>query len=390
MFEQLGEAIERQDYSTAYILLEQLQEKERDNPWLYFYIARLNESKGMLSDAEQAYRDLLRYTTNSKILVKARQGLQRLIDLETQKQQEIAAISETAKTFADFENVEDIDTLTTIQFTKDEPGVLILEAIEPELKQGLAAEFARIINIDVYSARLQLPSRSWRLYRYGSIRELESISATLLQANIPCFCLPLNAIQRTKVYQVSYFESIEPTGATVIYLNRQEKVEQITFNWTEIDQRVEGAIPLFEDIVDTDNRGKTYRKTQISDYTQVCDLQLPGQNIILRLCDRTLKFDRGIKLLDTSASSVNKEQVTARNNWHHLHQLIEQHRSDLPVYSEFSTFAETALDFREILKHLEPNLNLLRREESLWDAAFQLYSSLVLLKNSRSVIAVDC
>jgi hypothetical protein len=53
-----------------------------------------------------------------------------------------------------------------------------------------------------------------------------------------------------------------------------------------------------------------------------------------------------------------------------------------PVWSDFSHFAETALDFREMLGHLPSHINLFRREETPWDPAFQLYSGLVFLKNS--------
>jgi hypothetical protein len=53
-----------------------------------------------------------------------------------------------------------------------------------------------------------------------------------------------------------------------------------------------------------------------------------------------------------------------------------------PVWSDFTTFAETAMDFKEMLGHLPSHINLFRREETLWDPAFQLYSGLVFVKDS--------
>jgi hypothetical protein len=40
------------------------------------------------------------------------------------------------------------------------------------------------------------------------------------------------------------------------------------------------------------------------------------------------------------------------------------------------------MDFQETLKSIEPNINLLRREDTPLDAIFQLYSSLISIRNS--------
>jgi hypothetical protein len=55
----------------------------------------------------------------------------------------------------------------------------------------------------------------------------------------------------------------------------------------------------------------------------------------------------------------------------------------LPVWSDFTSFAQTALDYKEMLGHLPSHIDLFRREETLWDPAFQLYSGLVFLKNAQ-------
>ena len=48
--------------------------------------------------------------------------------------------------------------------------------------------------------------------------------------------------------------------------------------------------------------------------------------------------------------------------------------SDLP-------FAENAIDFKELLKLIDPHTYFLRREESDWDRAFHLYSSLIFCRS---------
>jgi hypothetical protein len=39
------------------------------------------------------------------------------------------------------------------------------------------------------------------------------------------------------------------------------------------------------------------------------------------------------------------------------------------------------MNFQEILRKIAPNINFLRREESLWDNTFELYSRLSLVKD---------
>jgi hypothetical protein len=74
-------------------------------------------------------------------------------------------------------------------------------------------------------------------------------------------------------------------------------------------------------------------------------------------------------------------QATTRKNWNNLLDFLNRQLPNIPVWSDFTSFAETALDFREMLGHLPSHINLVRREETPWDPAFQLYSGLVFLKN---------
>jgi len=155
-----------------------------------------------------------------------------------------------------------------------------------------------------------------------------------------------------------------------------------------VSQRVEGLLPLFDEVVDLDARRNLTRKTQTLDYVQFCDLHLPARSTILRLCDRHYQFQQGITLPPKQQNAQSREpqasplhQATTRTNWNNLLDFLNRQLPQTPVWSDFNTFAETALDFREMLGHLPSHIDLYRREETPWDPAFQLYSGLVFLKN---------
>jgi len=368
MLEQIAEAIKRQDYQTADQLLRKLKEEAAENPWVQFYQARLDEANGNLETAESLYKQVLRNTTSQKIISQARQGIQRLAQIkEKQHQHEVNARVEKLAEVAMSEG-------------SDELAVLVLEAIAPEAKQTAAQAFARIMQIDAYTARLQLPSRSWRLYRTGSLAELKFYTSEMKKAEIPCFCVPINSINQIQVYQAEYFESMTPQ-ATVICQNFQLQQEIISFNFKEVTARVQGLLPLFEECVEVGVRGKLERKTKTLDYAQISDLHLPGKNLILRFGDRNYKFQQGIKFSSTIESKHNLKQTT-RENWNKLNLFFQEKLPEVPVRSDFTAFAQTAIDFSELLKRLSPNINLFRPEETPWDAAFQLYSTLVFLKET--------
>jgi predicted Zn-dependent protease len=74
MIDQVAAAFERQDYRTAAQLLQQLSQDSPQNPWVQFYLGRLDEVSGKLETAEEIYRQLLRNVSNTKIVAQARQG----------------------------------------------------------------------------------------------------------------------------------------------------------------------------------------------------------------------------------------------------------------------------------------------------------------------------
>ncbi|MEC4984983.1 MAG: tetratricopeptide repeat protein [Oscillatoria sp. PMC 1068.18] len=362
MIEEVAEALKGQDYRTAQMLLKQLKQSEPQNPWVNFYTARLYESTGKLAAAETIYRQLLQKTTISKLITQARQGLSRLETIEIEQKQKAIA-NALAKPGG------------------KEPGILILEQIAPEMRQTAGPKFARIMELDPYVARLQLPGRGWRLFRTGAVGELRYYTSRLQQAEINSFCVPVNDLTKLNVFNVNYFESVAPQP--IIYCKSKEgQIGKLTFNWSEVQQRVEGLLPLFEKIEIMDARRKFQQKTKTLDYSQFCDLHLPQRNTILRFSDTYYEFQKGITLAQKPEDIQPKNLTTTRKNWQNLTNFFNQKIPKVPIWSDFTVFADIALDFQELLKRLEANIELVRPEPTLWDQAFQLYSSLVFLRNN--------
>ncbi|ACK69625.1 conserved hypothetical protein [Gloeothece citriformis PCC 7424] len=364
MYNNVVSAIERQDYQTAQNLLNQIEKEDSENPWFLYYTARLEEATGNLEKAKQNYSELLRQTPNPKIISQARQGIDRIKEQE-EYQYQIAKAQRQ-------------EILAQIKANSDNNdfALLILEPIENELKKTAAQKFARIMDIDPYTARLQLPSRAWRLYRTGLMGTLSYYQELLTAAEIPCFCVSLPEIKQISVYQIKYFQSLSPRVVGV-YETQKGEQHTITFEWNDVSQRVEGLIPIFEECVEMDAKRKLYRKTKTLDYIHICDLHLKKTNSIIRLWDQNYDFQKGVSFSDQPPSTEGK---TTHNNWTQLTQYLKQQLPDVSVWSDFTPFAETALNFQEMLKLIEPHLSLFRREETAWDAAFELYSRLALIK----------
>lgn len=358
LFEEVDEAIKRQNYQKADQLLQQLLWREPENPWIQFYLARLDEALGNLKSAEELYYQLLKNNSNPKLISLVRQSINRLAEIKQTERQK--ALSQGSK----------------------EIGVLVLETIPSNLKQNAAQKLAKIMQIDVYSARLQLPSRAWRLYRTATMGELQFYADSLKQAEIPSFCVSINAINQLKVYSVNYFQSVN-SQATVIYQQKKGEQKSFSFDWSEVSQRVETLLPIFEKCVEMNIKHKLERKTKILDYAQFCDLHLPKRNCILRLCDQKYQFQKGIAFSPQQKSL--DRQTTIRENWNYLIKFFQQNLPIISVWSDFNIFAQTALDYREMLNLINSHIDLLRREETPWDATFQLYSGLILVRNGLKI-----
>jgi hypothetical protein len=330
------------------------------DPWTVLYQGQLHEAQHDVTAAEASYRSVLQQAQASKLTLAARQGLERLQNQRTEERK--AAIAQA-----------------TLDPEKTELGVLVLEAIPSEAKTNAAQAMAKIMNLEPYAARMLLPSRGLRFYRSGPIGELEFYGQQMHHQGIPVMWRSLSDLQRVKVCAVLYLETLEnPVRAVVDGGSTEQPTQTIQFSWDEVSQRVEGQIPIFEAVVDRDARGKLLRKEQTQDYVQFCDLHLPTRNCILRLYDSAYQFNQGISLAtdDQTTPALN----TSWANWQRLTELIQQQLPNKPVWSDFESFVQTALDHSEFLSKLASHIDLFRREESDWDPAFQLYSALLLLK----------
>ncbi len=384
MLEQAADALNRRDYKTAAKSISALLATEPDNPQVQLYAAQLQESTNKLDNALEIYTLLLKNAINSKIVTEARQGIQRI----ERAQAEVQAHALVCARAGVEENTE--------------PGFLILEPIAPEHKQLAAQRFAQITNIDPYSARLQLPSRGWRLYRLGTMGELEFYHNQFQQAEIPSFCVSQQDTQQLFIFQVNSFQSFQPQ-ATIICTDDRSETRTFNFHWSEVTQMVTGMLPIFEEVMEIDARNRTIRKPRILDYVHICDLQLRDRRSIFRLCSQTYDFSDYKQLfrqnrrefsgmlssqlsgqLSSDLSGMLNGQpipTTSHDNWKNLMVQLGDKIPEVTTPRDFTPFAETALGYRELLQNIHPHLELLRRADSLWDRAFQLYSTLSMCKD---------
>ncbi|MBW4514725.1 MAG: tetratricopeptide repeat protein [Timaviella obliquedivisa GSE-PSE-MK23-08B] len=354
MFESVEAALDRQDYKTAAQLLKPLRQQNPDHPFVQLYVGRLYEALGKLPAAAAAYRQILQSVTHPKVVNQARQGLQRLEAIA--QAQQVKAISQAT---ADPDHAK--------------VGFLILEPIVGDARHLAAQSFARIMRIDAYTARLQLPSRGWRLYRTGAIGELEFYGQQLRKAGIPAFWTSLERLQGVRVLRVNYLQGVSP-GATVICQNEVDQTGSLAFDWSEVTHRVEGLLPIFEDVVDLDSRKKLMRKEKTQDYAQVLDLHLPKRHCILRFCDRTYQFQQGVLF---EQDTVVNHQGTTRIRWNLLAHFLGDRLASVPCRSDFTAFAETTQEHFAFLQAFPTHIHLFRKAPTYWDAAFHLYSGLI-------------
>jgi hypothetical protein len=356
MLDQVLKAFECKDYQTAAKLLQKLLIESPENPWVQLYFGKLKEVSHQFPEAEKVYRQLLRTTTHSKIISQARQGLQRLQEVKQEEKQRAIVKSISAP-------------------HNNQLGILVLEPIHNELKTSAARNFAQIMQVDVYTARMILPSQNWRVYRIAQVGELAFYGTQLQQAGIPCFWVKIPQIQQIQVFQVKHL-SINKSQIKVVCQNEANQTGSMKFDLSEVTNRVMGLLPIFEQVVDVNARGQLERKTKTQDYAQFCDLHLPNRRSILRIYDQGYEFQQGLD----SQSQANHN--TIRINWNNLMVWIEKQLPEVKVWSDFQPFAQIVIDQTDILKQIPSQINLFRREQSNWDAAFHLYSGIIFTKNA--------
>ena len=364
MLDEIIAAFERQDYRTAAQLVSKLQTQSPQNPWVLFYSGRLQEVSGKLEVAVDLFRQLLRETTNPKLITQVRQAIQRVEALQRERRQQAIAQA-------------------TTEPNNSAPGFLVLEAVTGRDRATVVQTFARAMKLDAYTTRLLIPNRGWRLYRVGLAGELQIYSQELQQAGVPNVWASQPEIEAIQIFRVNSFQAAAPK-ATVVCQNVHDQIGLLSFDWAEVSQRVEGTLPIFEQVLDLGYRNRLERKEETQDYAHFCDLHLPGRRCILRLHDSSYHFDQGLTV-GTHAAIDALDRGTIRTNWNQLMALIKQQTPHAETWLHFTSFAETAADFTVPLLRLKSHIYLSRQEDSYWDSAFQLYSSLIFLREAKQL-----
>lgn len=345
---QVKAAIASNNYKQAGSLLKQWQAKDAKNPLLRFYAAQLQEQTNRLDAAEKNYTKLLQQSTHRKIITQARAGIERI---RQQRKAQKAAELEQARAVSGAQDV----------------AILAIAAPPETHKKEAILAIAKVFSIDAYTARMKVPSSGFRIHRIGPWGELSYLQQQLNQSNAPAFCAKVDDIKALQTFQISHFEALSPQP-TVICKNADGQLGKISFSWSEVTQSVRGQIPIFEQVADVGNWGKTVHKERVQDYAQVMDLHLPGREIVLRMCDRLYQYKQGVRL-----SQVN--ETNSRIKWNKLIKSFSKEAS-VACSDDFSRFGKSTLEFVNLLPVIHPNLDIDRRAPSDWDLAFHLYSSL--------------
>jgi len=364
----IGAAIDRGDYGQALSRLKIFCQANPEDPWGKFYQGRLQEAQHHLREAETLYIQVLKQTTQVKLINLARQGIQRV---QAQEKQEHQQAIETA-----------------LAEEGQEMSCLVLEPMDNAQKVQVMGEFGRLMHLDPYTARLHLPSRIWRLYRTGPLGELTVYQQSLARIGVPAFCIALSTIESVQVLPIHALDITE--GQLIVQVqnsqefssqkpNFQKQTIRIILDPSEICQWVEGLLPLFEQVVDQGPWRKVIHKQKIQDYAHLIDFHCPERGIILRLCDRNYEFLSPTQSKSKSAKLSPKtllENRTHHQRWRTLINSLTEFLPHLSKRSAFQLFAEAAFDQDLFLQRITPHIDLLRQEDSPWDPAFHLYSVL--------------
>jgi hypothetical protein len=353
MLEQIAIALDHQDYKRAAKLLKQLQAESPDHPWVKVYVGRLKEGIGKLDEAETIYRKVLCKSLNAKVALAARQGLERI---ESAAKAAQAAANEQASQQA--------------APGSHELAVFVMEPVVGDQRDAVARNFAKVSGLDGYMARLNLPSRGWKLCRTGTVAELTRLSQRYEQSGVPAFWFGLAALKEIRVFQVHSLEALDQ-NPVVICADEVGQMGSLPFAWSEVGQRVEGSLPLLSSVVDRDVRQQLVRKMETRDYAHVIDLHLPKRRCILRFCDRNYQFQNGIMF---SPNQIPAAHVTTQMRWSLLKDALYQPLTKTPLWQDFTPFGESAIEQVQLLEQIPAHIDLLQPEPSAWEPAFHLYS----------------
>jgi hypothetical protein len=236
MYDQVSAALSNQKLTQAAQLLKQWQRTKPQDPWLKLATANYWEAKDELEKAQVAYARILQSVSNSKVLRQARDGVQRVRDqLAQQREHELQA----AKHQGDLKGA----------------AVLVLAPVMGEQRESAIQGLAQVMNLDLYTARMRLPSLHWRLFRVGPAGEIQYFWEKLQTHGTPAQWLTIDQVKALPVFRVVQVQDFTPQ-LTVICQNAAGQKGTIALDWSEVNQWVMGQLPIFESVVDLSPRGK--------------------------------------------------------------------------------------------------------------------------------------
>ncbi|MBE9076882.1 tetratricopeptide repeat protein [Romeria aff. gracilis LEGE 07310] len=361
MYELVAAALAQQDYRRAAQLLKQWHQAAPGDPLVLLYAAKLQEATLKLDAAEKNYLKLLKQATHPKLMRQAREGLNRV------QQARAAQLAEAPKAVRHSTSPDDL-------------GLLILEPPPEPNRETAAQGLAQVLKLDLYTARMQLPTRSLRLQRVGDLTAIQAWGRALREVQTPAFWASVADLRAIQVFQICYFQQLG-TQPVIVCKNSAGQLGTIAFAWAEVSQRLSGQVPFFEQVADIGPWGKPLHKEKTQDYVQLLDLHLEKRQIILRLCDRTYLYAKAATPVPTAQNGNRLNlKLSSRIQWNYLLQHIHQ-TVMTPLHTDFTPFGTGALEFFKILPSIEAHLSISRRASSEWDQAFQLYSGLLFLKH---------
>lgn len=355
MYDQVTAALKNKQLTQAATLLKQWQNNKPQDPWLKLAMAQYWEAKDDLEKAQVTYTRLLQSSSNSKVLRLARDGVQQVRDQLAQRRE------------------HDIQAAKNRDDAKGS-AVLALPPVRGDQREAAIQGLAQVMQLDLYTARMRLPSKYWRLLRVGSAGEIQYFWEQLQHHTTPARWLTLDQIKAVPVFRVEQVKAFIPQ-LTVICQNTAGQKGTIVLDWAEGNQWIVGQLPIFESVVDLAPWGKLRRKDATQDYAEVLDLHLQKRGCILRFCDRTYRYRDSVAI--PAQPQTPSSSLVAATYWKGMKSLFQRYLP--PPDRDFTGFGEGALDFMDLLPRFDSYLELSRQRPVGWDAAFHLYSCLHFL-----------
>ncbi len=355
MYDQVSAALSSRQLNQAAKLLQQWKQAKPQDPWLQLAMANYWEAKEDLEKAQASYTRLLQTASSGKILSQARDGVQRVRDqLAQRREHEIQA----AKQRSDVKG----------------SAFLVLVPVGGDQREAAAQGLAQVMQLDLYTARMRLPSQYWRMFRVGTAGEIQYFWEQLQAHHAPAHWLTIDQVKAVPTFRVQQVLAFTPQ-LNIVCLNSAGQKGTIALDWGEVRPWLMAQLPIFESVVDLAPWGKLKRKDTTQDFAQVIDLHVKKRGCILRFCDRTYRYRDSIEVPgQPQTPSVN---LVASTYWKGMQSLFQQY---LPTPDkEFSGFGQGALDYMDLLPPFAPYLDLSRQQPSAWDRAFHLYSCLKFL-----------